>query len=98
MNKLALIVPAATALIASSVMLTPTPAKAFPTCEQEVRIRCSGYSVQGHGRLDIYYDSFEECVEQETFFQCGGPYPSNAPADNVDKFYDMSAVLRPANG
>ena len=98
MSKLALIVPAAAALVASSVMLTPTPAKAFPTCEQEVRIRCSGYNVQGHGRLDIYYDSFEECVEQETFFQCGGPSPFNAPTGDMNRFYDMSAVLRAAKG
>jgi len=69
MRKLLYIVPAA--LLTSTAALTPTPALALPTCEQEVRIRCSGYSVAGRPRLDIYYNSFEDCVRGEQPLRCG---------------------------
>jgi hypothetical protein len=74
MKKLLYSIPAAAALIATGTMLSPQPAYALPTCEQEVMIRCSGYDVQGRPRLDIYYDSYEECVETETAARCPADY------------------------
>ncbi|MDQ1158460.1 hypothetical protein QE385_002787 [Sphingomonas sp. SORGH_AS 950] len=55
-------------------LTAPQPAAAMPSCEQEVRIRCSGHDVQGRPRLDTRHSSYEECVEEETAWRCtGGP-------------------------
>jgi hypothetical protein len=67
------------------VGFAPQPAVALPTCEQEVRIRCSGNSVQGRGRLDIYYNSFEECVATEQPLRCGTqPQLSSVSAGHIN--------------
>lgn len=79
MKKLLYVVPAAVAMVATGMLASAQPAAAFPTCEQEIRIRCSGHDVMGRGRLDIYYDSYEECVENELFFQCGIGDPFGDP-------------------
>lgn len=63
------------AAVMGASALAPVPAAALPTCETEVSIRCSGYGVNGKPRLDIYYDSYEECVEQETALRCPGSLP-----------------------
>lgn len=69
MRKLLYAIPAAT--IVATALFAPQPAFALPTCEQEISIRCHGYNVQGRPRLDIYYNSYEECVAAETPAQCG---------------------------
>lgn len=71
MNRLLFAVPAAGSLLAVTLMLTPKPAVALPTCEQEINIRCHGYSVQNRPRLDLDYSSPEECVRIETPLNCG---------------------------
>lgn len=79
MKKLLFMIPLG--MVAAAVTTASQPAFAAPTCEQEIRIRCSGFNVQGRPRLDIYYDSFEECVEQETATTCPPRYDANAKLD-----------------
>lgn len=73
MKKIALSIPGFAALATVAIAGTATPARAMPTCEQEVEIRCSGYDVAGRPRLDIYYSSYDECVERETAMRCTAP-------------------------
>ena len=83
MKKLLYILPTGVSLTVASVLFTPVPAYAQPTCEQEILIRCSGHNFVNKGRLDIYYDTFEECVETETPAHCpGGP-------DTEMSFYNL---------
>jgi hypothetical protein len=83
LKKLLYVVSAAVAGVATGILASAQPAAAYPTCEQEVRIRCAGYGLNGKPPLDIYYDSYEECVEQETQFRCG-----------IDPFGDPLASLQ----
>jgi hypothetical protein len=83
MKRLLQLFPAAAVLIGAN-LLAPQPAFAFPTCEQEISIRCSGHDVQGRGRLDIYYDSYAECVAAETPAQCGASLSFNPPDSRLE--------------
>ncbi|MEG3124866.1 hypothetical protein [Sphingomonas sp. GB1N7] len=77
MKKLRYTMPAI--VLAAAIASAPQPAFAMPTCEQEVSIRCQGYNVQGRPRLDIYHNSYEECVAAEQPMRCGiqpEPYAS----------------------
>ena len=91
MKKLLYKITAGAVVVSIGMMVAPQPAFAIPTCEQEMSIRCSGYSVQGRPRLDIYYDSYEECVEAETARQC--PYwPAPPPPRALSGRDEMSSA------
>ena len=92
MKKVILGVAINTAFVTTALMLSVQPAFALPTCEQEISIRCKGYNVQGRPRLDIYYDSYEDCVEQETALQCPSSGPQIAALRSA-----VQAALPPKN-
>ena len=74
MKNVLTLVPMFGAIGVLGCLTAAQPAAAMPSCEQEVRIRCSGYDVQGRPRLDTRHSSYEECVEEETAWRCmGGP-------------------------
>ncbi len=73
MKRMVLSIPGFAALATVAIAGTASPALAAPTCEQEVEIRCSGYDFAGKPRLDIYYSSYEQCVESETAARCIAP-------------------------
>lgn len=72
MRKLPTFIPLFGTIAVLGVLTAPQPAQAMPTCEQEIRIRCSGYDVQGRPRLDTRHSSYEECVQEETELRCAG--------------------------
>lgn len=90
MRKLPTFIPMFGTIAVLGVLTVPQPAQAVPTCEQEIRIRCSGYDVQGRPRLDTQHSSYEECVQEETALRCAG--------SGYTGFSGMTAFRREGSG
>ena len=94
MKRFLTILPATISVIASSMLFSAQPAAAYPTCEQEIRIRCQGYSVGNHPPLDQYYDTYEQCVAAETAAQCGIGLPLSSLDGKLEDTFGARSSAR----
>jgi len=90
MRKLLYVVPAA--LVASTAMLTPTPALAVPGCELEVRLRCNGYSVNQKPAIGGY-DTPQDCQRAEQPLRCGTQPDEDDLTPVAYKPYDLRTLI-----
>lgn len=69
-------------MLAGSAVSVPVPALAQPTdCQYEIMVRCSGHSYYGRPRLDLIYNSYQECYDNEYPVRCDFEQPVNFNAD-----------------